>query len=442
MITNHEVFRLIAVELMAFLPPSIRWNDDVNASELFLIDDPSEQERRDLAPHLHCPQEHLGEPRLLLATLTNYMQQQWTLIDEEQGPVVTEEEFVYLARARSCALFLHDRDAVVALGRAMELDERAAYDGFEDNGGDPDGNAWLIWDLDARLIQLARHAKIDFDGVDGFLLSFPRVHLLGNEPLSLEGGWSGISCSDMVFVLSEADAVRILRTGRYINEHFLVNRSDEEVLEALSPSFDPSDQETPFTALARGSNQAFTAPAFDGEAISLEIISQLIRSERTLAAQLIWSHVDSHYYAYQSSPIREVIVFLADVANRSPEPEAGLVERVLSTATRVVGLLFDSPLASVAPPDTFWHTSCGKLIRHIQHWALGSDLINYTEAARLIWEEQLSRPVATQRIQRAVLRGTLAKYQDPREPNPQRANRVSRSQVEAIAHELRTQYNR
>lgn len=105
----------------------------------------------------------------------------------------------------------------------------------------------------------------------------------------------------------------------------------------------------------------------------------------------------------------------------------GDVEDSINT---VLNLLFASPgnLHHYAVPDQFWHTELGKVIRHCQLWLRGDDLINYTEAAAILYPDDEVQ-VARMRIKRMVERGELSAYLDPTENNPQRAARVSREEV-------------
>lgn len=77
-------------------------------------------------------------------------------------------------------------------------------------------------------------------------------------------------------------------------------------------------------------------------------------------------------------------------------------------------------------PQSFWQTPLGAIVSAAHFRLRGDDLITITEAARML-------DVSVQAISNRIDRGQLAAYRDPDEPNPQRARRVLRSQVEALA---------
>jgi hypothetical protein len=138
---------------------------------------------------------------------------------------------------------------------------------------------------------------------------------------------------------------------------------------------------------------------------------------------------------FMTSPEDDPAAYQREVAERRQEYEAG--KALLAEATLVYGqrrwvigtghtahitVPLDSPEIAisrgfVAASEQFvW---CG--LRHIAP----DDLITVTEAASIL-------DVTTQAISGHIARGTLLALPDPDEPNPQKRNRVLRSEVEAL----------
>lgn len=134
---------------------------------------------------------------------------------------------------------------------------------------------------------------------------------------------------------------------------------------------------------------------------------------------------------YTLSPLAEQIRELVAYANG----EAPASELIADTIQRVAEVLFVAPGDGNAYdiPDHFWSSPLGQVIRTCQVRSRGDDLITYTEAARLLWPD-LDPQVARMRLQRMVERDDLTHYTDPAEPNPQRAGRLSRAEIEALQH--------
>jgi len=130
-----------------------------------------------------------------------------------------------LQRLRSSAMFLASQEDCALLARAfkpekmaddcswLEYDEMTDYSGCDDNGGDPDGNSWLLWPCDDTLIAHAKKAGVSYEVVAGFELPYPRElsEAYHGEAWDLDGRWSGISCEECAFVVSESDAVEFMR---------------------------------------------------------------------------------------------------------------------------------------------------------------------------------------------------------------------------------------
>lgn len=93
----------------------------------------------------------------------------------------------------------------------------------------------------------------------------------------------------------------------------------------------------------------------------------------------------------------------------------------------VMERLFASPLLAVygPPPNEFWTTPLGQMVALALARVRGDDLITITEAAAILG-------VTVQAVSNRITAGDLRAIPDPNEPNPQKRNRVLRSEVEAL----------
>jgi len=76
-------------------------------------------------------------------------------------------------------------------------------------------------------------------------------------------------------------------------------------------------------------------------------------------------------------------------------------------------------------PREFWTTPLGEMVAVAMARIRSDDLITMTEAAEILG-------TTVQAIGQRVAKGDLLAIPDPNEPNPQRRNRVLRSEVEAL----------
>lgn len=76
-------------------------------------------------------------------------------------------------------------------------------------------------------------------------------------------------------------------------------------------------------------------------------------------------------------------------------------------------------------PRELWSTPLGEMVALAMARIRGDDLITITQAAGILG-------VTVQAISQRIARGDLLSIPDPNEPNPQKRNRVLRSQVEAL----------
>jgi hypothetical protein len=99
----------------------------------------------------------------------------------------------------------------------------------------------------------------------------------------------------------------------------------------------------------------------------------------------------------------------------------------------ILAALFGVPgEAEYSVPPEFWETEIGTLIAAAQTWAWGDELVSMSEAAE-ISGKSLSA------LSQLVARGKLRCYPDPTEPNPQKRNRLLRSEVEKLKSRHRAQ---
>ncbi len=99
----------------------------------------------------------------------------------------------------------------------------------------------------------------------------------------------------------------------------------------------------------------------------------------------------------------------------------------------ILAALFGAPgEAEYSVPPEFWETAIGALIAAAQVWAWGDELVSMTEAAK-ISGKSLSA------LSQMVDRGRLRCYPDPAEKNPQKRNRLLRSEVEKLKTKHRAQ---
>jgi hypothetical protein len=129
----------------------------------------------------------------------------------------------------------------------------------------------------------------------------------------------------------------------------------------------------------------------------------------------------------EQSPLRERIELLCKIANGDYVDNPHIVAKTIQS---VCETLFTTAYGSYQIPNSFWQTALGQVIQHCCVWLHGDELITISEAARLLYADTSQR--AIMRVQRLLKRGDLQRFIDPDEPNPQRATRVLRSEVEVL----------
>lgn len=176
---------------------------------------------------------------------------------------------------------------------------------------------------------------------------------------------------------------------------------------------------------------------FHADKIARDTVQTMINHLSHLYLRLSWSGSTSHETATQmygwleSSPVLEEVRLLVRAANGELDRDPATIDEVNETIQSVVELLFAQPgSTSYDIPDHFWASELGQVVRHAQLFVRGDDLITHTEAAQMLYGASDERELM--RVRRLVDGGKLTAYADPREPNPQRASRVSRAEVERL----------
>lgn len=172
---------------------------------------------------------------------------------------------------------------------------------------------------------------------------------------------------------------------------------------------------------------------FDERKIVTETIQQVINHLSFIYLRMAWSGAPAHDQVIwmqwiESSPAREEIKLLVAVANGEVTRDDRVSGEIVETIQSVVELLFSVPGSyTYNIPDDFWSSDLGRVVRYCQVWTRGDDLISHGEAAQILYGANNERELM--RIRRLIERGELIAYEDPREPNPRHAQRVSRREV-------------
>jgi hypothetical protein len=130
------------------------------------------------------------------------------------------------------------------------------------------------------------------------------------------------------------------------------------------------------------------------------------------------------------------IELLCRIANGSVDRSTAakrFVARAEDTIRRVISLLCERPFFTTnvpLAPKEFAQTHIGQLICACQKWVYEPHWMSYQQATTLLFG-QASRK-AFNRINRLVAEGKLTRYEDPDEPNPQRAGRLDRREIEQM----------
>lgn len=91
-------------------------------------------------------------------------------------------------------------------------DENSGY-GWSDNGGDPDGNAWLIWGVDLSSDDAKKAIALGAQPVTAYTADYAPEPWKDQMIQFASGeGWSGIGSDGYALFLSKADAELCQRT--------------------------------------------------------------------------------------------------------------------------------------------------------------------------------------------------------------------------------------
>lgn len=158
---------------------------------------------------------------------------------------------------------------------------------------------------------------------------------------------------------------------------------------------------------------------FDANKISLDTIGAVQAHFNEVARQLYFLPLDVNpVEPLIDSPVKQRIALLVAVANGESHHEGEVSEALLSVIT-----LLDHVRG--VPPEM------QQVVQHCQLWLNKDELITLSEAARLLRGE--ANNTTLRYVNDQLQRGKLKRYTDPSEPNPQRAGRVSRKEVEILA---------
>lgn len=120
---------------------------------------------------------------------------------------------------------------------------------------------------------------------------------------------------------------------------------------------------------------------------------------------------------------------IANAAEGRAEWNETYANDVAESCARVLTLTWERPgMIGTGIPPAFWQYGVGRLLLLASVWCSQDALINLTEAGKILGK-------SVQAISQMVIRGRLESFQDPDEPNPQKATRVRRSHVEALKKE-------
>jgi hypothetical protein len=180
---------------------------------------------------------------------------------------------------------------------------------------------------------------------------------------------------------------------------------------------------------------------FDNEPISRDVIQRVLTHYQQVKQHLYENgHSDSPDIPFQNSLLKDEIKLLVQVANGEFDRATvndQTIGQVMETLQDVIDLLFarvSGPYA-YAIPNSFWsQPGIGQVLARVQAWLRHDDLMSYTEAAQLLFNElaQQNIQAARMRLMRLVKRGELMSYVALDEANPTQRMRVSRQAVEAL----------
>lgn len=170
---------------------------------------------------------------------------------------------------------------------------------------------------------------------------------------------------------------------------------------------------------------------FDTKQIQQEVHRLLLIHYNELAQ---WLGLPQQETSRDTTLLRKVAL-LVEVANgqhsgNGNEASEGFWETVSLAVDDVLHTLHVNAWNTDCVDESFWQSEIGQVITRCQFWLAGDDLITHTEAAQMLRGSTSQADIMY--VQRLIKRGKLTRYTDPNEPNPQRAGRVSRQEVEEL----------
>lgn len=129
---------------------------------------------------------------------------------------------------------------------------------------------------------------------------------------------------------------------------------------------------------------------FDPEHICQEVLRRVLLHYQQLGQYLSAEQqaIDTEA-PFQSSPLRDDIVLLAQIANGDVARETideEMIAELFERMQRMVDILFVPAAGSSTVPlsSAFWsEPGIGQVLTHVHAWLRGDDLIGYTEAAHI-----------------------------------------------------------
>lgn len=159
---------------------------------------------------------------------------------------------------------------------------------------------------------------------------------------------------------------------------------------------------------------------FDAESLSLAAVAALQHRFNDVARQLYFMPPDADPVApLIDSPLKQRIALLCAVANGDSQHEGEVAEAHMAVAEAMAWM-----------PSRYRPAALEQLLVHVRLWLDRDELITLSHAARILRGE--ANDTALRYVNYLVKAGKLTRYTDPNEPNPQRAGRVSRHEVEQL----------
>jgi hypothetical protein len=177
---------------------------------------------------------------------------------------------------------------------------------------------------------------------------------------------------------------------------------------------------------------------FNPDLLAADTLGRLLEHYSHAEKMLGMPNLRSATNSIARGAMQKEIELLCRVANgeveRARANRRALAE-VEDAVERVIGLLCDRPLiaATHSPraPKEFWRTAIGQVICACQKWLYSPYWLSYREATKILFGQDSRK--AFNWINRLIDEGRLTRYEDPDEPNPQKAGRLDRREIERWA---------